>query len=73
MAKKQVVTSTCDRCGFEADTEYKPKQSNWDRFVLPDGWLHVEGNTNKTTVFEMDLCSVCKKAVLAAAGRGDVT
>jgi hypothetical protein len=73
MAKKQVVTSTCDRCRTEEDIDLKPQMNIADRFVLPHGWLHVEGNTNKTTVFEIDLCGECKKAVLDAAGRGDAT
>lgn len=71
MATKQVVSSECDRCHTEIvedlDTLHKRNRPS-DPFVLPKGWLHVEGNTATSTIFEMDLCEVCKVAVLEAAG-----
>lgn len=67
MAKRQVILSTCDSCHKE---EMSPldKKSRRDELDLPKGWLHVEGSTATSTVFEMDLCADCKKSVLEAAG-----
>lgn len=72
MAKRQVVVSTCDRCGREETTDFnKAPVSRAEEFLLPEHWLHVAGNTRKTTVFSMDLCGECKMTVLEAAGAAD--
>lgn len=68
MAKRQVVFSICDRCHIEVQTEFKPQTGRLDTFVLPDGWIHISANSRTATVFEMDLCDVCKATVLTAAG-----
>jgi hypothetical protein len=71
MATKQVVSSECDRCHTEVteDLSVSGKRNRpSDPFALPKGWLHVSGNTQTTTVFELDLCEVCKVDVLKAAG-----
>ena len=67
MAKKQVVHSECDRCHKEDTSDLKTGIKN-GRYILPSGWLHVEGNTDSRTVFEVDLCGDCKGDVLKAAG-----
>ena len=69
MAKHQVVESVCDRCHTHEEEPLKSGIRNGN-YVLPKGWLHVEGNTNTTTVFAIDLCSECKLTVLEAAGQG---
>jgi hypothetical protein len=72
MATRQVVSSECDRCHTEVveDMDKSLKRSRpSDPYVLPKGWLHVTGNTSTTTVFELDLCDVCKVTVMEAAGK----
>jgi len=71
MARKEVLFSTCDRCFKEVETDMEPLVAarRDEKFILPDGWIHVSGNTRKTTIFEMDLCDDCKGIVIAAAGR----
>lgn len=66
MSKMQVLESTCDRCTKEQRVPYPDKTRA--AVVLPPGWLHVSGDTQKSTVFSLDLCEECKLAVLAAAG-----
>jgi hypothetical protein len=69
LARKQVVLSTCDRCGTEVHNDlHRKPYSRKEELILPDGWLHVAGNTSTTVVFEMDLCDICKITVLEAAG-----
>jgi hypothetical protein len=69
MAKKQVLLSICDRCHFELQTALeKLGRGRKERFVLPPGWLHIQGDTSTHTVFERDLCEDCKGVVLDAAG-----
>lgn len=67
MARQQIVHSECDRCHTTVDS---PLSSGirGGKYVLPKGWLHVEGNTNTTTVFEVDLCDECKLTVMESAG-----
>lgn len=69
MAKKEVLFSTCDRCGIETQTDMDKKPGRPDKFALPPTWLHVEANTRSSTVFEIDLCEECKQPVIEAAGR----
>lgn len=69
MATKEVLFSTCDRCYAEAQTDIEKSPAREPKFMLPEGWLHVSGNTRKTTIFEMDLCEDCKQFVIAAVGR----
>jgi hypothetical protein len=73
MSKKQVLLSICDRCHTEVQSDLiradgRMRLGRKSEFVLPPGWLHVEGNTTTHTVFEVDLCEVCKGVVLDAAG-----
>jgi hypothetical protein len=68
MATQSVVLSTCDRCGTEVHSPLHKKHIRRHELVLPDGWLHVAGNTATSLVFEIDLCDICKVTVLEAAG-----
>lgn len=69
MAKKQVLISICDRCHTEVESPFEKRRIiHKERYVLPPGWLHVQGDTATHTVFEMDLCEDCKVIVLEAAG-----
>lgn len=72
MASVEVVVSTCDRCTTEVTTPLKRKYKKHPELVLPQGWLHVAGNTATTLVFEMDLCDECKKIVMEVAGKARV-
>lgn len=67
MAKRQVVVTTCDQCGREAETDLP--QDARARYILPDKWMHVTGNTRTVEVFAMDLCDQCVQPVLGIAGR----
>lgn len=69
MARQQVVYSECDRCHVSEEAPLSVGIKN-GKYVLPKGWLHVEALTNRTTVFEIDLCVECKVPVLEAAGQG---
>lgn len=71
MATKEVLFSTCDRCFKEAQTDIEKSPARNEKFLLPEGWLHISGNSRRATVFEMDLCDDCKGYVIAAAGRAD--
>ena len=69
MARQKVILSTCDRCTTETHIPFvKKHHTRRDELDLPEGWLHVSGNTATSTVFEMDLCDICKLTVLEAAG-----
>lgn len=68
MARKEVIFSTCDKCYKEEQTDMQKNPARNEQFQLPEGWLHINGNTRKTTVFEIDLCGDCKAGVIAAAG-----
>jgi hypothetical protein len=70
MAKQQIVQSECDRCHKEDKSPLKSGIKN-GRYVLPKGWLHVEGFTDSRSVFEVDLCPDCKGDVLSAAGKAE--
>ena len=69
MSRKTVIISTCDRCGTEQERPYDKNPLHRDRYVLPDGWVNVAGNTSRTTLFEFDLCPDCGRVVREAAGR----
>lgn len=72
MAKREVVITTCDRCGKEEQSD-PPKpgtKGHLDEFFLPEGWLHIRGNDRRKLLFEMQLCPGCTEPVLAAAGMG---
>lgn len=72
--KKTILQSTCDRCGEEDITAFdKHPTEGRDRYVLPEGWINVSGNTSKRTVFEFDLCADCAKIVREAAGASPVS
>jgi hypothetical protein len=61
--------SICDKCHTEQQMKFdKQPKSRRDRFLLPDGWVHVQGNSRNTTVFEMDLCKDCARIVKELAG-----
>lgn len=67
--RQQVVDSECDSCHT---TERQPLASSVKNgsYILPKGWMHVEGFTDRHVVFEVDLCTACKLTVLEAAGKG---
>jgi hypothetical protein len=69
MASREVVVSICDRCTTEVSAPLSRKGKKHSDLVLPQGWLHIAGNTATTLVFEMDLCAECKQIVIEAAGR----
>lgn len=69
MARQQVVYSECDRCHVSEEAPLSAGIKN-GKYVLPKGWLHVEGVTNTATVFEVDMCTECKGTVMEAAGHG---
>lgn len=39
-------------------------------YILPKGWMHVQGFTDRHNVFEIDLCTECKQAVMESVGKG---
>lgn len=69
MARKEIIVTTCDKCYGQEKQDMQVKPGRADLFQLPDGWLHITGNTKRSTVFEMDLCGSCKQDVIEAAGR----
>lgn len=69
MASVSVVESICDRCHTHDEQPLSSGIRN-GKYVLPKGWLHVEGVQNNHTLFELDLCEECKGTVLEAAGQG---
>jgi hypothetical protein len=71
VSKQSVVESTCDRCHTSVE-EPLTSGIKHGKYILPKGWLHVQGDTNSHTVFEVDLCEVCKLTVMEAAGKGRI-
>lgn len=67
--RQQIVESICDRCHTSVE-EPLTSGIKHGKYILPKGWLHVQGFTSQHTVFEIDLCTECKGTVLAAAGQG---
>lgn len=67
MSRLKVLESVCDRCTTEVRVPF-PERRRGEGLVLPEGWLHVSGETATAVVFEMDLCRDCKRAVMEAAG-----
>lgn len=67
--RQQVVDSECDSCHR---TERQPLATGirQGKYVLPKGWMHVEGFTSGHTVFEVDLCTECKQRVMESVGKG---
>jgi hypothetical protein len=67
--RQQVVDSECDSCHR---TDQQPLATGMRRghYVLPKGWMHVQGVTSNHTVFEVDLCTECKMAVMESVGKG---
>jgi hypothetical protein len=61
--RQQVVVYECDSCHR---TEQQPLGSSIKRgtHVLPKGWLHVEGRSDRRSAFELDLCAECKKSIM---------
>ena len=73
MATRHMLQSTCDSCHAQAEMPFEKQPRNRrDLFLLPDGWIHIQGNSRTTLVFEMDLCDRCAKTVREMAGRGDL-
>ena len=72
--KKTILQSTCDRCGTEEITGFDkaPVGGDRDRYVLPEGWVNVSGNTARKTLFEFDLCPDCARMVRELAGASPV-
>ena len=69
MARQQIVESICDRCHTHEEQPLTSGIKNGE-YVLPKGWMHVQGTVNGRTIFEVDLCDVCKATVMDAAGKG---
>ena len=73
MAKKQVIQSTCDSCGKTENTEMDSKRADkgirTEDFLLPEGWAHLRIDTNRTTIYQMDLCADCMKPVKETIGK----
>lgn len=67
--RQQVVDSECDSCHR---AEQHPLDTSKKRggYTLPKGWMHVEGFTDRHSVFEVDLCTECKRTVLESVGKG---
>lgn len=69
--RQQVVDSECDSC-HRTEREALASGIKNGNYVLPKGWMHVEGFTGKHSVFEIDLCTECKQAVMESVGKGRV-
>lgn len=67
MAKKQVLVSTCDTCGKEVTTDFKPVP-NRGEFELPDKWIHLRADTRTKNLLARDLCDECAKPILKVIG-----
>ena len=67
--RQQVVDSECDSCHREERQSLATGMSR-GKYVLPKGWMHVAGFTSGHTVFELDLCTECKQAVMESVGKG---
>jgi len=67
--RQQVVDSECDSCHR---TDQQPLSTGVRRgeYVLPKGWMHVEGFTSSHVVFGVVLCTECKQAVMESVGKG---
>lgn len=73
MATRHVLQSTCDSCHVHAEIPFeKHPRNRKDTFLLPEGWMHIQGNSRTALVFEMDLCQDCSGQVRNMAGRGDI-
>lgn len=62
MATKEVLQSTCDRCGAEVTIEVNKVvgKGGKDKVLLPTGWLHVIGKSAfAPNVLALDLCVQC--------------
>lgn len=67
--RQQVVDSECDSC-HRTETQPLASSVKNGKYVLPTGWMHIEGFTSNRSVFEVDLCPECKLAVMASVGKG---
>lgn len=67
--RQQVVDSECDSCHRTEQHPLDPRAKR-GRYVLPKGWMHVEGFTDSHSVFEVDLCTECKRTVMESVGKG---
>ena len=62
MATKEVLLSTCDRCGNEDTTEVERVigKKGKNKILLPAGWLHIQAKSAfASDVLELDLCGKC--------------
>lgn len=71
MALKEVLFSTCDKCGAEEQTDIDrvigKKKKN--KTILPTGWIHVYARSAfADDLFSIDLCGKCALPVLDTAG-----
>lgn len=67
MAKQKMLQSTCDSC-HKVDSMPLDRLGR-QKFVLPKGWMHVQGNAAFGEIFAIDLCDDCSIPVLEIAGK----
>lgn len=67
MATREIVESTCDKCGVSARMDMPDDRK--EAIVLPPKWMHVSGVTANTAIINLDLCQDCTIIILKAAGR----
>jgi hypothetical protein len=70
VAKKKVLISTCDSCGFEEVTNI-PDKTKRAEFVLPNGWVHVRVDDRHKSILASDLCPKCAVPIRDIAGRSN--
>ncbi|QFP95450.1 hypothetical protein SEA_MAKAI_58 [Arthrobacter phage Makai] len=64
LMKKEVVQFECDNCHEESPEEDIAGHPR--RTTLPEDWAHIVGNTNRTRLFDLDLCTKCVEAMRKA-------
>lgn len=60
--KKEVVHFECDNCHEDSPSE----EVDGKKVRLPEDWAHIVGNTNRTRLFDLDLCTKCVEAMRKA-------
>ena len=58
---KQIVVAECDICGVMQKAKLGRGQYNEDSYVLPDGWMRSEANS------DFCICSECWKKLTKEA------
>lgn len=67
MATKEVLQSTCDRCGAEETTEIDKVigKRGKNKIILPTAWLHVKAVSAFTSdALNLDLCGKCSSELI---------